>query len=593
MKKILLLLLHVLPSLLWAQQRYNLDMEKMDAHTGLPVAWTDIDVRKERGDVASIDSTTVYSGRYSLLLKRDSSDAKTAIALSYGVPTEYKGKKVKLRGYVRTENITDGWAGLWLRLDGTSEFDNMYRRGIKGTTPWTLYEIELKLDKAAAQITLGGLLTGNGKMWMDSLALWIDGKDVQLIPLEEVTAKTDELKWLKDHAMPLKTVDAGHGSEDLQGLKPLIGDAGIVALGECTHGTSEVFRMKHRLLEFLVTEMGFRVFAIEANLPEAKHMNEYVLYGKGTAEAALEAMYFWTWNTREVLEMVKWMRAYNIAHPDKMVQFTGFDMQFHRGACDNLRQFADRYDTTLKPLVDTVVFYCEKFKGRYSYTAPLNREERASVQVPLDLIAQAFEKKRAHYQQLMGDSTLAWYTRNVTVLQQYLIAVSTHRGNIEHRDKSMAENVKWLTEQNPGQKLVLWAHSGHVKRSGRSMGGHLDKTFKKDMVVIAFGAAKGQYVAVKRGEGVRGDNLLVPPVPHAFESYAQASGIGDFILDVRREQLRDDRASWLLDKVRLRCIGSLALDGNAQFEYGVLPDQYDAVIYLENTTPSKLLPGKQ
>ena len=48
----------------------------------------------------------------------------------------------------------------------------------------------------------------------------------------------------------------------------MIGDAHIVSLGEATHGTAEFFRMKHRLVEFLASEMGFTVFAIEANMPE-------------------------------------------------------------------------------------------------------------------------------------------------------------------------------------------------------------------------------------------------------------------------------------------------------------------------------------
>ena len=68
------------------------------------------------------------------------------------------------------------------------------------------------------------------------------------------------LSWLRQHAIPLKTVEAGCGFDDLQPLKPVIGSARIVALGEATHGTREFFQLKHRLLEFLVTEMDFTTF---------------------------------------------------------------------------------------------------------------------------------------------------------------------------------------------------------------------------------------------------------------------------------------------------------------------------------------------
>jgi erythromycin esterase len=149
---------------------------------------------------------------------------------------------------------------------------------------------------------------------------------------ERVTAeraRTDEVKkWLAKNAIPLRGVEAGRGFEDLQPLKKLIGPARLVALGEATHGTREFFQLKHRMLEFLVSEMGFTVFGIEATMPEAFDVNEYVLTGKGDPAKALAGLYFWTWDTEEVLEMIRWMRSYN-ADPrhEKKVKFYGFDMQ--------------------------------------------------------------------------------------------------------------------------------------------------------------------------------------------------------------------------------------------------------------------------
>ncbi|QJB30034.1 erythromycin esterase family protein [Chitinophaga oryzae] len=587
MKKILLLLLILTPSLLRAQQRYNLDMETTDVRTALPAGWTAF-TTPESDSRVSTDSTTVYSGRYAIRLTKDSSRAQTPGIAAYTVPVDFYGRTIKLRGYVRTEAVEGGWAGLWMRVDGTAAFDNMQQRGIKGTTPWTPYEIVLKLDGNATQISLGGLLTGKGRVWIDSLTLFVDGKNAQLIPAEDIAAKTAEMNWLKTHAMPLKAVDAGHGGDDLQGLKPLIGNARIVALGECTHGSGEVFRVKHRLLEFLVTEMGFRIFAIEANLPEASIMNEYVLYGKGTAEKGLDALYFWTWHTREVLEMAKWMRAYNIAHPDKMVQFTGFDMQYSKGACDNLLQFAAQYAAELKPLMDSVVRYCDRLKTAGADQA-FSREDKVRLKEWLEQAGDLLKKNQRRYTQQAGDSIVEWQARNLVVLQQYFLLATQYGSSFNIRDKAMAENIEWLAKRYPGQKIVLWAHNGHVSRHPALMGGHLDKTFKKQMVVIGFGTAKGSYTAIKKGE-IKRDNVLAPPVPRSFEGYAQASGIGNFILDIRKRQLQEEPASWLLRYARLRSIGSMAMDGgNAQFEYNILPDAYDALIYLDNTSASEVL----
>ncbi len=118
-----------------------------------------------------------------------------------------------------------------------------------------------------------------------------------------------EIDWVKDNAIPFKTVEAGNGFVDLQPLKELIGDARLVSLGESTHGSREIFQMKHRLVEFLASEMDFTIFSIEANMPESYRVNDYVLGGEGDPQELIGGMYFWTWNTEEVLEMVRWMRC--------------------------------------------------------------------------------------------------------------------------------------------------------------------------------------------------------------------------------------------------------------------------------------------
>jgi erythromycin esterase-like protein len=132
--------------------------------------------------------------------------------------------------------------------------------------------------------------------------------------------------WIATNAVRLETPQAGHGFADMAGVKKIVGNARIVSLGEATHGTREFFQLKHRMLEYLATEMGFTIFSIEANMPEAYRLNDYVLNGKGDPAQLLRGMYFWTWDTEEVLDMIKWMRAFNESRKGR-VQFTGFDMQ--------------------------------------------------------------------------------------------------------------------------------------------------------------------------------------------------------------------------------------------------------------------------
>lgn len=163
---------------------------------------------------------------------------------------------------------------------------------------------------------------------------------------------TEELAWLKAHVIEVKSVNAGTGFDDLRPLKDLIGPARIVALGEGTHGTREFFQMKHRLVEYLATELAFTIFAIEANMPEAYRVNDFVRTGQGEPRQLLAGMYFWTWNTQEVLDLILWMRAFNESGRGR-IEFTGFDMQTPDLAMQIAREYVARVEPAYAPSVTT------------------------------------------------------------------------------------------------------------------------------------------------------------------------------------------------------------------------------------------------
>jgi Erythromycin esterase len=170
--------------------------------------------------------------------------------------------------------------------------------------------------------------------------------------LSSLVAQQNEspVDWIRANAIRLATPEAGRGFADLQPLKKVVGNARLVSLGEATHGSREFFLLKHRLLEFLVSEMGFNIFSIEANMPEAYRLNEYVLNGTGDPAQLLRGMYFWTWDTEEVLGMIQWMRAFNQSGKGR-VQFTGFDMQTPNVAAENLGTFVTRFEPSYSAAV--------------------------------------------------------------------------------------------------------------------------------------------------------------------------------------------------------------------------------------------------
>ncbi len=155
-------------------------------------------------------------------------------------------------------------------------------------------------------------------------------------------------EWIRRTAIPLSTPVAGYGFDDMAPLKKIVGDARIVALGEATHGTREFFQLKHRMLEFLVTQMGFSIFSIEANMPESYRLNDFVLRGEGDPAKLMKGMYVWLWDTQEVLDMVLWMREYNKSGKGR-VAFTGFATQTPTVANEIVRDFVAKTDAEYVP----------------------------------------------------------------------------------------------------------------------------------------------------------------------------------------------------------------------------------------------------
>lgn len=164
-------------------QKSNLDFEINE--NGYPATWENYGGSSSYN--ISLDSLHSKSGKFSAVIESiaNTTDFK---ALAFSLPDNYKGKSIRLSGYIKTENVTDGYAGLWMRIDPQIGFDNMNDRGITGTTDWTKYEIVLPLNpKKTDQIVIGGLLVGRGKMWLDNLKVSIDGKDLDNPNLEIYT----------------------------------------------------------------------------------------------------------------------------------------------------------------------------------------------------------------------------------------------------------------------------------------------------------------------------------------------------------------------------------------------------------------------
>jgi len=596
----------------------NLGFEQVGEKPSKPKAWT-----VSGDDIATIvpacevclDEAAAKSGKRSLKMKA-TGQGSFGVAFLTLPGNVAAGKHLKISGWIKTNDVAaQGYAGLWCRTDGSGTMlalDNMTARtdakgkvtaddrGVRGTTDWKRYSVQHDVPSSAKAIVFGALLTGKGTAWWDDFAVEIDGKPYRGKSLAELAAEREpkraEVEWLRKNAIAFKTERAESGFDDLQPVKAIVGDAHIVGLGEATHGTAEFFRMKHRLVEFLASEMGFTIFAIEANMPEAYRVNDYVSNGKGDPKALLRGMYFWTWETQEVLDMILWMRKFNQSGKGR-IQFLGFDMQTAAVAAENARKFIAELDPPFAKAAAESYDGLDKAIGRareasmksaaaQNGTDKLNlaRTERVAS------VLKHMEENRAQYLQKKPAALVDWAIQNARVAAQAAgMMAASFAGGSAHRDRCMADNVGWILAQAPpGSKIVLWAHNGHVSKTGMgstSMGSHLAKKYGKDYVVFGFAVHRGRYTAIGQGTGL-GTHEALPSQPGSVEYYTHASGLPRLIIDLHRASKDNPSSAWLTQPLDHRSIGAMA--HNASYP-SVLPDEYDALIAFDDTTASKCL----
>jgi hypothetical protein len=96
---------------------------------------------------------------------------------------DYRGRRIRLSAALKANDVTGGWGGLWLRIDGvrpdeTLAIDTMEDRPLVGTTGWQQHALVLDVAAAAATISFDAGLSGAGELLVSQLAFEEVGREV-------------------------------------------------------------------------------------------------------------------------------------------------------------------------------------------------------------------------------------------------------------------------------------------------------------------------------------------------------------------------------------------------------------------------------
>lgn len=395
------------------------------------------------------------------------------------------------------------------------------------------------------------------------------------------------LEWLSSNANEIYSINPESNPEGLEALALIVGNATLVCLGESRHDIHEQHLIKHKMLRFMVEELGYRSFILEASFPYGQTINTYLKDGTGDLSENISSMPAWfIWDTEEMSALIKWMRAYNLNHENQeKLQFYGIDIVAPNLAIDQVFKYLELYDKNLLLELQALELrrdlYVDDFwpSTRDNFST-LDRIESKTLQNNYRLLYNAIVN---HKLELEYASSVFEYQKIQQLCYNTLQACKmfTAETILEMgltRDRAMANNVQWVLDQNPERKHVLWAHNVHIAKtkfkmtgedqSIEGMGKILSDQLGEKMISVGAAFNKGYYNHQDRRFPAARANTL--------EATLANIGKSNYYIDLRTSKTNAVVSQWLAQEHMIR---------GQDFEMFCNPSQaFDALFFVQDIT---------
>lgn len=412
---------------------------------------------------------------------------------------------------------------------------------------------------------------------------------------------------LRAHAEALPSPDKAN---EFGAFFARFGDARVVLLGEATHGSAEFYEARAAITRELVQHHGFNIVAVEADWPDAAHIDRYVRHhearpGRGEAFARFPT---WMWRNAQVMAFADWLRAHNeTLPPEARTSFHGLDVYSLGESMHAVLSYLDRVDPEAARVA----------KERYSCLTPWQDDpatygraalHRGKAPCEDEVVAQLHDllQRRLRYMHEDGEAFFdaAQNARIVRAAERYyriMYAGSTESWNL--RDRHMFDTLMSLLSARGGSaRAVVWAHNSHVgNAAATAMGwqgefniGELCRTaFGRDAVAIGFGTDRGTVAAATDWGGAMEIKTVLPARSDSYEYAFRKTGVVRSLTDWR-DHRRRELAETLREPMLERAIGVIyrpETEFLSHYFEAVLADQFDAYVWFEDTHAVTPLPA--
>ncbi|MCG8575090.1 MAG: erythromycin esterase family protein [Flavobacteriales bacterium] len=283
-------------------------------------------------------------------------------------------------------------------------------------------------------------------------------------------------------------------------LQDELSEVKVIALGESSHWMGETYRAKVSFLKYLHQHHQVNTFAFESGFYDMYKVNEKLQKGEANRQLILRAL-FGTWHTTEMLPLYDYILAsQKTANP---IQLIGTD-------CQSLRISQDSLPLDLERLGERLTIEKQESNPIDStFIKSLKNQMRLSnyfKAVPLEdtlILNQGFTTllKLMDESPLPSEDFLFWKQMIKNLQSDYR---KRYFPKQYLRDRQMADNILFWSNQNPKDKIGLWAASSHLiygtehidekerHKLDKRMGTYLRNSLGKAYYFVAFTAHRGK-----------------------------------------------------------------------------------------------------
>ena len=403
------------------------------------------------------------------------------------------------------------------------------------------------------------------------------------------------IKSVQSQADPLKTIDPSKTFDDLKPLKNMIGSAQYVGLGENTHGSSEIFTMKFRLVKYLVTEMGFTNFGMEEDWGNGLKLNEYIQTGKGNPSEFLQLLY----PTDEIIAMIEWMKDYN-ADPSnkKKIQFIGLDLKaIDRSAFNKVIDYVKLHRPDLLEEVEENYKELSSLTGSIQEYMQLAPDKKEKFKANAEKVVQLLKDENEQANTKRVSSEFIWVKATANAIEKFttMLLPNDYPSIVKLHEQYLADHTMWAQETFGG-KTMVWAHNIHIAKGiideklyPSVAGQFLKERLDNNYVTIGSTTTEGKFTLFSEYNPSTGGKIATDTIPQDVNSFNYTLGkvpYKMFLLDNRH--LKGQANKWVRENRPLLSIGGQLIPNGSLYFNTSLLEQFDIIFHIRKTSPSHI-----